>query len=138
MARCFETIHLNKTSAAKLTCLFLRKWPHYTWPWPGFPALSSWIMSHPISSCFGKWTVPYAYVLENGLFHMHMCWKMDHIISIYDIICPIQKIDLPISSSIKTIYTGQLCENIELGNCGIFIMLINCMENYILGNCVTF
>ncbi len=35
MTRCFETINLNKTSAAKLTCLFLRKWPQYSWPWPG-------------------------------------------------------------------------------------------------------
>ncbi len=42
MTRCFETINLNKTSVAKLTCLFLRKkWQHYIWPWPGIPIL--WI-----------------------------------------------------------------------------------------------
>ncbi len=31
MTSCFETMNLNKTSTAKLTCLFLRKWPHHTW-----------------------------------------------------------------------------------------------------------
>ncbi len=39
MARSLETINLNKTSAAKLTKLFLSKWRHLNWPWPGFPAL---------------------------------------------------------------------------------------------------
>ncbi len=46
MSRCFETINLNKTSAAKLTCLFPRKWLLYTWPWPGFPVL-----------CIGDWMI---------------------------------------------------------------------------------
>ncbi len=46
--RCLKKVNLKKTSAVKLTCLLLVKWPHntiYTGAWTGYPAMS-WHMTH--------------------------------------------------------------------------------------------
>lgn len=47
--RCFETITLKTTSPTKLTCIFPRKWPHWTWPWPIWPAMLN------VKFAVGKW-----------------------------------------------------------------------------------
>ncbi len=90
MIRYFEIINLNKTSAAKLTCPFLRTWPHYTWPWPEFPTLLSVKAAlEYIESLFMK------YFLGE---YIHLKWAMLDIVLLFETLVTCLGLWYPVTS----------------------------------------